>query len=98
MPDLVTRLSPTLFRTRARPPNTRDQLRGVHDLTLEHDDGADDSAPTRFQPPLVSCIALFGGAIHSSGSEKRTVASVVSNSFLLTSYSFAVATTPKEYW
>jgi hypothetical protein len=45
------------------PQNTRDQLRGVHDLTLEHDDGADDSASTRVQPPLVSCIALFDSSL-----------------------------------
>ncbi len=42
------------------PDNTRDQLRGAHDLALVHDDRADDDAPMRFQPPLVSCIALFG--------------------------------------
>jgi hypothetical protein len=41
--------------------NTRDQLRGAHDLTLVHDDSADEDAPTRLQPPLVSCIALLGG-------------------------------------
>jgi hypothetical protein len=45
--------------------NTRDQLRGVHDLALVHDDRADRAASTRLQPPLVSCIALFcGGAIY----------------------------------
>jgi hypothetical protein len=39
--------------------NTRDQLRGAHDLALVHDDLADDDASTRLQPPLVSCIALL---------------------------------------
>jgi len=38
---------------------------GRHDLALVHDDlVADDDAPTRHQPPLVSCIALLGGAVH----------------------------------
>ncbi len=41
--------------------NTRDQLRGAHDRALVQNDSADDDAPTRLQPPLVSCIALFGG-------------------------------------
>ena len=43
------------------PPNTRDQLRRAHGLTLVHDDPADDDAPIRIQPPFVSCITLFGG-------------------------------------
>jgi hypothetical protein len=48
------------------PSNTRDQLRGAHDLALVHDDlVSDDDAPTRLQPPLVSCIALLDGAAHS---------------------------------
>ena len=42
------------------PQNTRDQLRGAHDLALVHHDPADQDASTRIQPPLVSCIALFG--------------------------------------
>jgi hypothetical protein len=42
--------------------NTRDQLRGAHDRTTTHDDRADHDAPTRLQPPLVSCIALLGGS------------------------------------
>jgi hypothetical protein len=42
------------------PSNTRDQLRGAHDLALAHDERADHGASTRLQPPLVSCIALFG--------------------------------------
>jgi hypothetical protein len=47
--------------------NTRDQLRGAHDLALVHDDPVgDDDASTRPQPPLVSCIALFGGAPRAS--------------------------------
>ena len=45
-----------------RPPNTRDQLRGVHDLTLVHDDRADHGATIRLQPPLVTWTALFDGA------------------------------------
>jgi hypothetical protein len=45
------------------PPNTRDQLRGAHDLALVHDERADHDAPIRLQPPLVSCIALFGGSL-----------------------------------
>ena len=44
------------------PHDTRDQLRGAHDRALVHDDRADHGASTRLQPPLVSCIALFGGA------------------------------------
>ncbi len=45
------------------PPNTRDQLRRAHDLTLAHDGlVADDDAPIRIQPPFVSCITLFDGA------------------------------------
>jgi len=45
------------------PPNTRDQLRGAHDLALLPDDRADHNAPTRLPPPLVSCIALLGGSV-----------------------------------
>jgi geranylgeranyl pyrophosphate synthase len=69
---------------RSLPPtkggsNTRDQLRGAHDLTLVHDDVADDDAFTRLQPPLVSCIALFGNAVHPlwaafEGATQRTMA------------------------
>ena len=43
--------------------NTRDQLRGAHDLALIHDDRADHDASARIQPPLVSCIALFAGLV-----------------------------------
>jgi hypothetical protein len=50
----------------SRPPNTRDQLRGAHDLALVLGERvADDDASTRIQPPLVSCIALFGGTFIS---------------------------------
>jgi hypothetical protein len=63
-----------------KAPNTRDQLRGAHDLTLVHDDRSDDDAPTRIQPPLVSCIALFGSASldpifqpHPAGTRVQTV-------------------------
>jgi hypothetical protein len=41
------------------PSNTRDQLRGAHDLALVHDDLTDEHVAIRVQPPLVSCIALF---------------------------------------
>src|SRR5512147_2234342 len=40
-----------------KSPNTRDQLRGAHDR-------ADEGASIRVQPPLVSCIALFGDVAH----------------------------------
>jgi hypothetical protein len=52
---------PSPFIPFSCPPNTRDQLRGAHDLTLVPDDRADHNASTRLQPPLVSCIALFDG-------------------------------------
>ena len=45
-----------------RPSNTRDQLRGAHDLTLVHDERSDKGAAICLQPPLVSCIALFDSA------------------------------------
>jgi hypothetical protein len=48
------------------PSNTRDQLRGAHDLALVHDERADDDASTRLQPPLVSCIALFDSTVRPS--------------------------------
>jgi len=54
---------PSLFAAAFCPSNTRDQLRGAHDLTLVHDDRADNDASTRLQPPLVSCIALFDAAV-----------------------------------
>jgi hypothetical protein len=46
------------------PSNTRDQLRGAHDLTIAHDERSDDGATIRLRPPFVSCIALFGNAVH----------------------------------
>ena len=56
------------------PPNTRDQLRGAHDLTLVHDERAEYGASTRLQPPLVSCIALLGDAAALEESESRVSA------------------------
>jgi hypothetical protein len=54
---------PSVLSPRGRA-NTRDQLRGAHDLALVYDDRADHGAATRLQPPLVSsCIALLGGPI-----------------------------------
>ncbi len=53
-------------------PNTRDQLRGAHDLALVHDDRADHYAPIRLQPPLVSCIALFDSWFTPAGLPWRT--------------------------
>jgi hypothetical protein len=46
-------------------PNTRDQLRGAHDLALVHNDRATHGASTRLQPPLVSCIALLARSLIS---------------------------------
>ena len=68
VPDLRERLADRLDMVAplplcSSPPNTRDQLRGAHDLTLGHDYRADYGAFTRYQPPLVCCIALFAGSV-----------------------------------
>jgi hypothetical protein len=49
----------------ARPPNTRDKLRGARSRANVHGGSpaavlAVYHAPPRYQPPLVSFIALFG--------------------------------------